>query len=243
MIRRLTTVLLVCCLLSCRTQPPPVTQSPLPSPEIPLEIYHPSADAVVYKIDTTRSRADIVVRRGGALARFGHDHTVSATSIEGFALSGTKDFKKSRADLRLALNSLVVDDPIIRNRFALDTRPTEQDIRKTTENMQGKVLQTDVWPEVLLNIAISGGTREAPEALLTVHLHGTEHQLPITFSLEGSGTEQLHATGSFRLQQSDYGIEPFTILGGALQVLDPVEVTFDLVAYRVDSPNAAPSSH
>jgi hypothetical protein len=49
------------------------------------------------------------------------------------------------------------------------------------------------------------------------------------------GTEQIQADGSFSLRQSDYGITPFSILGGGLKVLDQVDVTFKLQADQVDS--------
>jgi len=234
MTRKLVPVLLIAGLMSCRAPVPHNGPAPQHLSEFPLEIYQPAAGRVVYRINAAQSRADILVRRGGSLARFGHDHAVSATTIAGYVLYVADDFRQSQADLRISLDSLIVDDPAVREGLALDTRPTPEDIRKTTENMRRKVLQTNLWPQTHLKIEITGGTPDTPTAQVTLYLHGVAHAFPITFKLEGRGTERLRATGSFHLQQSDYGIKPFSILGGALRVLDPVDVTFNLLADRVD---------
>jgi hypothetical protein len=36
--------------------------------------------------------------------------------------------------------------------------------------------------------------------------------------------------GSFRILQSDFGIEPFSVAGGAIQVADEVAVAFEVRA-------------
>ena len=233
MIRRLVLAVMMATLVSCRTPPPEIPQTRQSLPEFPHDAYRPAKDEHVYRIDSDHSRADIVVRRGGKLARFGHDHVISATRMEGYVLVATDDPGRSHADVRLSLDSLVVDDPAIREQFALDTHPTTEDIEKTTENMRGKVLQTEFWPQVHMRVDVTGGTREFPTALLTLNLHGQEHSLPIGLELRGIETTRLQVSGTFSFLQSDFGIEPFSILGGGLQVLDPVEVTFHLLANRI----------
>jgi hypothetical protein len=46
---------------------------------------------------------------------------------------------------------------------------------------------------------------------------------------------QLMANGRVTLEQSKFGIVPFSILGGALQVQDRVDVRFVIHAHRVPS--------
>ena len=45
---------------------------------------------------------------------------------------------------------------------------------------------------------------------------------------------QLRARGSLAIRQSDFGIAPFSILGGALTVQDVLAIEFDLLARRTD---------
>lgn len=232
MIRRLVLTALAATLLSCQSPPEPArTRHSLP--EFPEKAYQPSKGARIFRIDSNHSRADILVRRGGKLARFGHDHVVSATRMEGYVLVATEDPRHSHADIRLSLNSLVVDDPEIRDRFSLETKPTKQDIAKTTENMHQKVLQSEIWPEVHMRVNVTGGTQQNPTAQLNLNLHGQERPLPIRLELEGVETAQLRVSGTFSFLQSDFGIEPFSILGGGLRVMDPLEVTFHLLANQI----------
>jgi hypothetical protein len=41
------------------------------------------------------------------------------------------------------------------------------------------------------------------------------------------------AKGSFTVRQSELGIKPFSIVGGAIAVADEVEVRFDIVARAI----------
>jgi len=227
---RPTLTLLAAVMVSCSAPPPPIPQAPQALADFPIEDYRPAAGNDVYRIDSERSQTDILVHRGGKLARFGHDHVVSATQLEGYILVAADDFRDSHADIRLTLDSLIVDDPVLREQYSLDTRPSAQDIDKTSENMRERVLQTRFWPQAHLKVDITGGSPEAPDALVTVTLHGASHSYPVTFELTGVGTAQLLATGTFSLRQSDYGIEPFSVLGGGLQVLDAVDIRFRLLA-------------
>jgi hypothetical protein len=50
------------------------------------------------------------------------------------------------------------------------------------------------------------------------------------------------ARGRFAILQSDYGIVPFSVLGGALRVEDRVEIMFRIVATHSGLTGAAPTS-
>jgi hypothetical protein len=202
-------------------------------PNFPVEEYLKAERGSVYQIDENLSFADILVRRGGTLARFGHDHVVSARSIYGYLMIAGKNPKGSRADLRIQLASLIVDDPLTRKKFRLDTEPSQSDILHTSENMQSKVLESDKWQQTHLHIVVTGGTPDALEASLTLALHGREETLPIVIHTDGLTAEKVRISGSFSFKQSSFGIEPFSVLGGGLRVEDTVEVSYSLVADRL----------
>src|SRR5882672_6908812 len=56
----------------------------------------------VFRIDAERSLVVIEVRRGGSLARLGHDHVVAARNITGYIAP-----EAGRADLYVALDDLI----------------------------------------------------------------------------------------------------------------------------------------
>lgn len=219
-------------LVSCATHDTRPGAAPSTLPDFPLDAYQNAAEGSVYQVDGDASSADIVVRRGGKLARFGHDHVVSARNIYGYLVMAGADPNGSRADLRFQLRSLAIDDPLTRNRFGLDTEPSQADVRKTGQNMQEKVLESDKWPQSHLQIVVTGGTLNALEARLTVTLHGQQMTLPIVIQVDEFTPTQLVASGSFKLLQSAFGIRSFSALSGGLYVEDTLEVHYRLVARR-----------
>jgi hypothetical protein len=230
---RLTAFVLALMLVSCATHDSGSVVAPAALPEFPLEAYLRAANgSSVYQVDADSSSADTVVRRGGKLAHFGHDHVVSARNMFGYLSVAGANPDGSRADLRLDLMSLAVDDPPARKKFNLDTNPSQADIENTSQNMQGKVLESDKWPQIHLNLIVTGGTLDALEADLTVTLHGQQVALPIVIHVEELTPGQLIAFGSFNLMQSAFGIRSFSALGGGLFVEDTVEVHYRLVAKR-----------
>jgi polyisoprenoid-binding protein YceI len=71
---------------------------------------------------------------------------------------------------------------------------------------------------------------ESIEAVLggTMTLRGREHPVtvPVHASRRGAGWR---ARGSFRVKQSDFGIEPYSGFLGTIAVKDEIEIEFDLV--------------
>jgi len=230
---RLTAFVLALTLVSCATHDSRSASAPSTLPDFPLEAYLNAATGSVYQIDSNSSSADILVRRGGKLARFGHDHVVSARNIYGYLKVAGAHPDGSRADLRLQLMSLAVDDPLTRKKFNLDTEPSQADIQNTSQNMQEKVLESDKWPQIHLQLVVTGGTLDALEARLTVTLHGQQVTFPIVIRVDEFTPGQLVAIGSFNLMQSAFGIQSFSVLGGGLYVEDTIEVHYRLVARQL----------
>lgn len=183
----------------------------------------------VYAIDTDRSVVQILVYRDGALARLGHDHAVTAGPLVGYLWPGGIE-SAGRADLYLALSELVVDAPQARAAAGLGDGPTAADIDGTRRNMLAS-LEADryphVWLQVLLPPAESGQWLVARDASVDLTLHGTTRRLSVPVRIAAAG-DAWRVTGTFTLRQSDFGITPFSVLGGALAVRDALELAFDL---------------
>jgi YceI-like domain len=140
----------------------------------------------------------------------------------------------SRSDLFVRLDTLVVDEADLRADAGLDKPPAATLIAGTRQNMLEKVLDADQFP--FASISIRGVDRSvAPVRLdVSITLHGTTRSLDVPVQLV-QNADQLHVTGSFTLLQSDFGITPFAILGGAIAVRDQLDVRFDVRAERVSA--------
>jgi hypothetical protein len=208
-------------------QPP---AGPEPAPSLDDEFYRAAATRGerVYRIDTARSLGTVRTYRAGALARIGHDHVIASRDLRGYVVLPA-DPRAARADLLLPLDTLSVDKPALRAVLGLTSTPTAADIEGTRTNMLDRTLDAVRYP--YLSIRLGGITGALPvlAADADIRLHGRTHRQSIGFDVDTGGGE-LRVTGQFILKQTDFGIAPFSVLGGALQVADGLEVRFEILA-------------
>lgn len=199
------------------------------SGELPEGYYHGlvAQGTPVYRVDPAGSVVIMEVRRGGSLARLGHDHVVASHDVAGYLAPDA-----GRGDFVVPLDALVVDEPALRAEAGFDTQPSAAAIAGTRRNMLDKVLEADRYPAAL--IAVSSGLAGAgPQPFhLTVTLHGTTVTVEAVAQVE-KGPDEVTVTGTAAVDQSRFGITPFAVLGGALAVQDRVDVRFRLRARRI----------
>jgi hypothetical protein len=210
-------------------QLPRIEAPSAPPPEFP-EGYYQDAQRQgrpVYRVDPAESLVAIEVRRGGSLARLGHDHVVASHDLTGYVAPD-----EGRADLYLALAKLVVDEPPLRKEAGFDTQPTESDIEGTRDNMLNHVLEADKFPFAL--IAVSGAEAKRGQATLAVAitLHGHMRTLQVPAEIEAD-EKTIAVSGKLAFNQSDFGITPYSLLGGAIAVQDGLALRFRILARRL----------
>jgi len=217
-------IALVLVLVASCARPPAEPVSPPTTAQLPQAFYEDAlrAGKAVYRVDPKQSLVVVEVRRGGSLARFGHDHVVAARNLEGFVAP-----EAGRADLRVALDGLAVDEPELRKAAGLDTQPSESDIAGTRANMLERVLETAKYPHALIRI-----DRQASGALgVTLSLHGVTRALSAPASVLVEAGE-VRVSGRMEFNQTDFGITPFSVLGGAVAVQDRLALSFSVRALR-----------
>lgn len=205
--------------------------STAPSGEVAAQ---PAEGAVRYAVDPANSDVRFLVYKAGALASFGHVHVVEARDYEGEVYLA-KDFSRSSFSLKLPVKKFEVDRRAARQEEGGDfakQQPSAGDIQGTTTNMLGPgELDAERFPDVLIqSVRIAGAMADA-RVTVRVTLHGTARDLtvPVKISQEG---EALTAEGAFDLNQSEFGIKPFSAAGGALQVADTIHVKFRVHAHK-----------
>ena len=161
----------------------------------------------------------------------GHNHVLTAPQFEGWLYWPGRAAAQPRFDLQFRLDQLVLDRP--EERAALGpgfAAPlSEAAIAATRDNMLGpKGLQAERYP--LLTIQAREVQGEAPwfSARVAVTLHGQTRELRVPLQVSGL-PEHVQASGSLVLRQSDFGLRPYSALGGLLAVQDDVVVAFTLL--------------
>ncbi len=225
----LATIVAAGLLAACAPQPPAGPAAKARPAEFPEAYYLQTAaeGKAVFRIDPSRSLVVVEVRRGGSLAKFGHDHVVASHDVTGFVAAA-----EGRSDLYVALDRLVVDEPELRAEAGFDTQPSESDIAGTRRNMLERVLDSAQYPFVWIRVSSAGGGARTLEVAIT--LHGVTKALQVPAQIEASDGE-LGVSGRLSLNQSDFGITPFSILGGAIQVQDRVDLRFRIHARRMSA--------
>ena len=217
--------------LGACSQPPYVPDEP---PVIEYEdgayVAAAAAGLPVYRIDPMSSGVYIRVGRAGALKSAGHDHAIASTVIEGMVLVAD-DWAESRADLRIPLVHLVVDDPVHRQRFGLDPDVSQSAINGTTRNMQEKVLESTTYPSAIATARLTGPLSADPSLAVTLTLRDVTAQYTVPCELQ-VGPEEVRVSGALAIQHGDFGLEPFSAAGGLLRVADRIELEFELTARR-----------
>ena len=223
--------LLLLALLAGCASPPPSPQPPqptTPAASTSVEEWYRAAAAAgrpVYAIDPAQSLVAVTVRRSGALARLGHDHVVASRTLQGYAAPDDQ-----RADLHFMLAEMSVDEPGLRAEAGFDTTPSADAIAGTRHNMLERVLEADRYPQVLLHAESSDG---APGMLrLAITLHGVTRTFELPVTLDRS-VDAIGASGTLELRQTDFGIVPMSLLGGAIAVRDELELRFRIVGRRL----------
>src|SRR5271169_963951 len=218
-------------LCACAVQAPrPAQVKEQAPPGFPDDIYQKLAQRglPVFAIDPATSLIVIEVRRGGSLARLGHDHAIASHNVRGYVAPN-----QARADLFVRLDELVIDEPELRAEAGFDSQPTAAAIAGTRENMLAQ-LHADLHPYAV--IAVDGVDTVADGASLnaSIALNGVTRAVRVPVRIE-QDAGQLTLSGHVALEQSQFGIEPLAILGGALVVQDRVEVRFVIHARRAAS--------
>jgi len=239
--RRLHLASVLALLVAACAQPP---RAPAPSPaalaappDFPTTFYQQAAASgqQVLRVDPAASLVAITVRRAGTLAKLGHDHIVASHDLQGYVAPGA-----NRADLFLPLDSLAVDEPALRAEAGFDTQPTAADIAGTRVNMLDKVLQTQQFPFALIHVSTAQATAGNADLKVDITLHGSMRSFSVPARIESDGRGELHASGRLAFDQSSFGIVPLSILGGAVQVQDRIELRFDMHARPPSGPAPAP---
>jgi hypothetical protein len=226
-------VLLAAAVAGCGTgdSPEAPPQGDLESATAQLRPESASAAAVLYDVDPAGSELFWRISKAGLMARFGHNHVISAEQFAGTVWVDADDPTQSRFELEIPVDTLVVDDPELRARFGEEfaSVPSEADKEGTRTNMLGDgVLKASMFPVVHVSGRAPAG---AGAQLLPIEIeilgNSFDFEVPGTVTF-GDGT--LEASGEFGLDHAELGMMPFSALGGALQVGERIEFTYRIRA-------------
>jgi polyisoprenoid-binding protein YceI len=212
-----------------------LSESPTPAvPTAPMPIAPPAAQATHYAIRADLSDVRFLVYRAGRLADLGHNHVVQAKTITAEIYLAT-DFKRSNFSLVIPVTDFRVDAPEARSVEGEEfvKLPTAEAIAGTIKNMLGSnVLDAAHYPQIGIRSVSLVGPGWAPDVTVRIKLRGVERDITVPVAVDYRD-DRLAVTAVFQVNQTDFGITPLSVLGGALQVANAIRVRIRIVAQKV----------
>jgi hypothetical protein len=178
----------------------------------------------ILHVDSAQSFAVIEVHRAGPVAWLGHDHVVASHDLSGYVSPA-----EGLADLLVPLENLVLDEPELRTEAGFNTQPSQEDIEATRRNMLKETLDSQRFPYAYIHIDRVEGNSSALN--VSIRLHGITRTYQVQAKIE-TVLSGIAVDGRMSFNQSDFGITPFSVLGGALQVQDRLDLRFHILAQK-----------
>jgi polyisoprenoid-binding protein YceI len=189
------------------------------------------AGAREYKVVPEESLLQILVYRGGAMARLGHNHVIASHHLSGSAYV-TDDLTQNRFSVEIPVNELTVDEPAMREMAGADFPPgVPQSARDgTLKNMLSEALLDGAkYPAIRLRATevVAAGDYFDVDVEITIKDQVRHVRVPIRMTRTDGA---IGASGEFPLKQSELGLKPFSAAMGALLVIDEMRVRFEVTA-------------
>ncbi|MBC8026356.1 MAG: YceI family protein [Steroidobacteraceae bacterium] len=191
------------------------------------------AGSTEYRVNAQDSRLQILVYRGGPMAKLGHNHLIASDDLEG-SVYVTEDPLRMRFDISFPVNALTVDEPAMREVSGPEfANAVPQNARDGTRSnlLSVALLDGANYPTIRLRALEVVAAGEGFDVGVEITIKDQAHtaRVPVTLRREEGS---LVASGEFPLKQSELGLKPFTAAMGALAVVDEMTVRFEVVARR-----------
>lgn len=180
----------------------------------------PAPDTVVYRL-LPSSRFEVRTGKAGVFGFAGHSHVVRARAFTGSVRYRPGDPSVSQLEITIPAESLEVLTPT-------DTA----EIRQVAEAMRTEVLHVDQYPEIRFTATRATPTPTGARLDGKLTLVGQTRPVQVDATVQ-VGPDTLRARGTFAVNQTDFGIKPYSGgPGGTVKVANKVTFDFDAVGVR-----------
>jgi hypothetical protein len=225
MFNRIVAAVLVLSLAACAARHP--------RPAAPAAPVLPSLQALPaageYQIDSSASELRLLVYRAGPLANLGHNHVMVNRAVKGVVQIGA-GVSASSFSLSMRADGFVIDDAQSRQEEGVDF-PGEipEDAKAGTRRnmLSGAVLNAAEFPDITVKSTSLSGTLNEMSADLEISAAGHTSKISVPLTLQGDAHHFI-AAGSMELRQTALALSPYSLMHGALQVQDAMQLKFKI---------------
>ncbi|HSS20530.1 MAG TPA: YceI family protein [Pyrinomonadaceae bacterium] len=184
----------------------------------------PNIEVAVYRLNSADSTFTVQAFAEGLFSAFGHDPVIQIREFTGEVQFVPGTFADASLRLTIDPNSLTVSGDV-----------KEKDRAEIEQTMRRDVLETAKYHEIVFashNITVSrvAQGRYRARAIGDLSLHGTT-QKSLWITAETILTENgFRAKGDFSIKQTDFGIKPYSAVGGGIKLKNELKFSFDIAA-------------
>lgn len=180
-----------------------------------------------YVVDSRASKFTVQAFATGMLSAIGHNPTLGIRTFSGAVNFNPESIEGNGIKLTINASSLSVMDDI-----------SDKDRREIERIVNEQVLEVAKFPEIRYECAKASiskieGAIYSAAVNGNLSFRGVLHGQPVTARIVALG-EMVRVSGEFTLRQTDYGIKPISVAGGALKVKDELKFSFEIVARKQD---------
>lgn len=186
----------------------------------------------LYRVDAAATQVRLHVFRAGRLAKAGHNHVIGVERLAGQVFVPADGIAGAGLDMAFRVDELVIDKAEWRAALGPEfaSTPSASDIAGTRTNLL-RAVDGERFPVVTMRGTATAGAYPLLAVQLSIDWHGQTRTFNVPVRVaRPSGESPLRAQGALILRQSDFGIAPFSILGGLLAIQDEISVDVDIAA-------------
>ena len=187
-----------------------------------------------YRVDPKQSALWVTVYadRSALASRFAHDHAIAATDYTGRVTWPTSDPSLCSVSFDVPVRSLWPDPPGFRERAGIDPDDSVGDPAKRTivDNMLGKhQLDAAHHPTITFRSQRCDGVAGQVRITGDLTIRGVTRSVTVPLQIRAD-EGILTARGTFEVLHSDFGMEPFSNVGGLVRNAQKLTFGLDLKA-------------
>ena len=223
MIRALSALSLVLLVAACASTPTPQRLTPPPPT---LQTMPPQGS---YRIDPEQSEMRVLVYRAGPLSNFGHNHVLVNRELSGAAKIGST-LESSSFSISVPVARFTVDEARVRAEEGEDFTEEVPDSARmgTLHNMLAPtLLYAEMHPTLDIRSEQVMETNGQLNAIMALQVAGHEASIEAPFVISPAPTG-FAVTAEFVVRQTELGLTPLSLMGGALQVRDSMHIKLKL---------------
>jgi polyisoprenoid-binding protein YceI len=195
---------------------PVQAQDPTPAP----------AGAKTYTLNAGSSElyAQVFKDASTIAAGLSHDHVVVANSWTGTATWDPANIGACKVSITVPVSGLKNDDPSWRTKVGFTSMLSDSQIEEVKGHMVGSgQLNAASYSTMTFTATACAAAGDKVNVTGNLGIHGVSKSVTLPMKITADASS-FSASGVLSINQSDYGITPFSALGGALKNQDSVRI-------------------